>query len=92
MSFLPTSSCINSNYLLFNDYINPCNNHEYNKIGQATNIFVQQGTFGRILNCSSIGISSPEDRGVAIGFLVVSDLMKIKAIIEDTFVKYKKNL
>jgi uncharacterized membrane protein YdbT with pleckstrin-like domain len=61
------------------------------KIEWITNIFVQQGIFGRILNYGDIGISSPGERSGAIGFIGVSDPMKIKAIIEDTLTKYKKN-
>ena len=61
------------------------------KIEWITNIFVNQGIFGRILNYGDIGISSPGERGGAIGFAGVSDPMKVKAIIEDTLVKYKKN-
>jgi uncharacterized membrane protein YdbT with pleckstrin-like domain len=61
------------------------------KIEWVTNIFVQQGVFGRILNFGNIGISSPGERGGSIGFVGVSDPMKVKAIIEDTLTKYKKN-
>ncbi|HJX56633.1 MAG TPA: PH domain-containing protein [Methanoregula sp.] len=61
------------------------------KIEWVTNIFVHQGIVGRILNFGNIGISSPGERGGAIGFVGVSDPMKIKAIIEDTLIKYKKN-
>jgi uncharacterized membrane protein YdbT with pleckstrin-like domain len=61
------------------------------KIEWITNIFVQQGIFGRILNYGNIGISSPGEYGGAIGFVGVSDPMKIKATIEETLIKYKKN-
>ena len=61
------------------------------KIEWVTNIFVQQGIVGRILNFGNIGISSPGERAGAIGFVGVSDPMGVKAIIEDTLTKYKKN-
>ena len=61
------------------------------KIEWITNIFIQQGIFGRILNYGDISISSPGERSGAIGFIGVSDPLKIKAIIEDTLTKYKKN-
>lgn len=61
------------------------------KIEWVTNIFVQQGIFGRLLNFGNIGISSPGERAGAIGFVGVSDPMTVKAIIEDTLAKYKKN-
>jgi uncharacterized membrane protein YdbT with pleckstrin-like domain len=61
------------------------------KIEWITNIFVQQGIFGRILNYGNIGISSPGEHAGAIGFVGVSDPMGVKAIIEDTLTKYKKN-
>jgi len=60
------------------------------KIEWVTNVFVQQGIFGRILNFGNIGISTPGERGGAIGFPGVSDPMKVKTIIEDTIAKYKK--
>ncbi len=56
----------------------------------VTNIFVRQGIFGRILNYGDIGISSPGERAGAIGFVGVSDPIKVKGIIEDTISKYKK--
>ena len=61
------------------------------KIEWITNIFVQQGIFGRILNYGNISISSPGEHAGAIGFIGVSDPMKVKAIIEDTLIKSKKN-
>ena len=61
------------------------------KIEWITNIFVQQGIFGRILNYGNIGISSPGEHAGAIGFVGVSDPAGVKAIIEDTLTKYKKN-
>jgi uncharacterized membrane protein YdbT with pleckstrin-like domain len=61
------------------------------RIEWITNIFVQQGIFGRILNYGNIGISSPGEHAGAIGFVGVSDPMGVKAIIEDTLTKYKKN-
>ena len=61
------------------------------KIEWITNIFVQQGIFGRILNYGNIGISSPGEHSGAIGFVGASDPMGVKAIIEDTLTKYKKN-
>ncbi|MHB8164767.1 MAG: PH domain-containing protein [Methanoregula sp.] len=61
------------------------------KIEWITNIFVTQGIFGRILNFGNIGISTPGERGGTIGFMGVSDPLKVKAIIEDTLAKYKKN-
>jgi uncharacterized membrane protein YdbT with pleckstrin-like domain len=61
------------------------------KIEWITNIFIQQGIFGRILNYGNIGISSPGEHAGAIGFVGVSDPMGVKAIIEDTLTKYKKN-
>jgi len=60
------------------------------KIEWVTNDFVQQGIFGRVLNFGNIGISSLGEPAGAIGFVGVSDPMKVKAIIEDTLVKYKK--
>jgi len=61
------------------------------KIEWITNIFIQQGIFGRIFNYGDIGISSPGEHAGAIGFVGVSDPLKVKAIIEDTLIKYKKN-
>lgn len=61
------------------------------KIEWITNIFVQQGIFGRMLNYGDIGISSPGEHGGAIGFIGVSDPMNVKAIIEETLVNHKKN-
>ena len=61
------------------------------KIEWITNIFVQQGIFGRVLSYGDIGISSPGEHGGAIKFVGVSDPMGVKAIIEDTLLKYKKN-
>ena len=61
------------------------------KIEWITNVFVQQGFFGRILNYGDVGISSPGEHRGAIGFVGVSDPMKVKAIIEDTLVKNKRN-
>ncbi len=60
------------------------------KIEWVTNIFVRQGIFGRILNYGDIGISSPGEHAGAIGFVGVSDPIKVKGIIEDTISKYKK--
>ena len=61
------------------------------KIEWITNIFVQQGIFGRVLTYGDIGISTPGEHGGAIGFVGVSDPMGVKAVIEDTLMKYKKN-
>jgi hypothetical protein len=61
------------------------------KIEWVTSIFVRQGISGRILNFGNIGILTPGELAGAIGFVGVSDPMKVKAIIEDTLVKYKKN-
>ena len=61
------------------------------KIEWITNIYVQQGIFGRILNYGNVGISSPGEHAGAIGFIGVSDPMGIKKIIEDNLIKNKKN-
>lgn len=61
------------------------------KIEWITNIYVKQGLFGRLLNFGSIGISSPGERRGTIGFAGVANPMEVKAIIEDTLVKYKIN-
>jgi uncharacterized membrane protein YdbT with pleckstrin-like domain len=61
------------------------------KIEWITNIFVQQGIFGRILNYGNIGISSPGEHAGAIGFIGVRNPIEVKSIIEDTLIKNKKN-
>jgi uncharacterized membrane protein YdbT with pleckstrin-like domain len=61
------------------------------KIEWITNIFVKQGIFGRVLKYGDIGISTPGEHGGAIGFIGVSDPLGVKAIIEDTLMKYKEN-
>jgi hypothetical protein len=61
------------------------------KIEWITNIFVRQDVAGRILNFGNVGISSPGEHAGAIGFVGVSDPMKVKTIIEDILTKYKKN-
>jgi uncharacterized membrane protein YdbT with pleckstrin-like domain len=61
------------------------------KIEWITNIYVNQGIFGRILNFGNVGISTPGERGGTIGFIGVSDPINVKAIIEDTLAKYKGN-
>ena len=58
------------------------------KIEWVTNIFVRQGIFGRIFNYGNVGISSPGEVAGAVGFINISEPMKVKAIIEDTLAKY----
>jgi hypothetical protein len=58
------------------------------KIEWVTNIFVRQGIFGRILNYGNIGISSPGEVAGTVGFVGISDPIKVKAIIEDTLARY----
>jgi uncharacterized membrane protein YdbT with pleckstrin-like domain len=60
------------------------------KIEWITNIYVQQGIFGRILNYGNVGISSPGESAGAIGFMGVSDPIGIKKIIEENLIKNKK--
>lgn len=58
------------------------------KIEWVTNIFVRQGIFGRIFNYGNVGISSPGEVAGAVGFVNISEPMKVKAIIEDTLARY----
>jgi uncharacterized membrane protein YdbT with pleckstrin-like domain len=61
------------------------------KIEWVTNIFVRQGVSGRILNFGNVGISTPGEAAGAIGFFGVANPISVKAIIENTLAKYKKN-
>lgn len=62
------------------------------KIEWVTNIFVRQGISGRILNFGNVGISTPGEAAGAIGFFGVANPIAVKAIIENTLAKYKKNI